>query len=86
MAEVGLPNVAAEAWNGFCGPANMPEAVVKKLHDGINAAVRAPDVAKRIADLGNIIVGSSPEDFRKFMLAEQAKYARVAQASGAKPE
>ena len=43
-----------------------------------------PDVRKRIQTAGGTPVGSSPEDFRKFLLADMAKWADVVKRSGAK--
>jgi tripartite-type tricarboxylate transporter receptor subunit TctC len=82
----GLSGFSADAWNGFCAPAGMPGAVVARLHGEITRIVRMPDVEKRIIDLGNTVVGSSPEEFGAFMKSERDKWAKVAATLGVKPE
>lgn len=82
----GLTGFAADAWNGFCGPAGMPAPVVAKLHAEITRIIRMPDVEKRIGELGNTVVGSSPEEFGEYMKAERDKWSKVAAALGVKPQ
>ena len=41
-----------------------------------------PEIAKRIADLGNTLVGSPPEEFGKFLRAEHAKWGKYAKVAG----
>jgi tripartite-type tricarboxylate transporter receptor subunit TctC len=43
-----------------------------------------PDVRQRIVADGAEPVGSTPEDFRQFMLADLAKWAKLVKESGAK--
>jgi tripartite-type tricarboxylate transporter receptor subunit TctC len=83
MEEAGVTGVIADAWNGYCAPAGTPAPVIAKLRADITKAIRLPDVAKRIADLGNTIVGSSPEEFGVFVKAEAAKWEKYAKSSGA---
>ena len=42
------------------------------------------DVRERIVANGSEPVGSAPEDFRQFMLADFAKWAKLVKESGAK--
>jgi tripartite-type tricarboxylate transporter receptor subunit TctC len=41
---------------------------------------------KRLADLGAVPIGSSPEEFDKFIHAETELWAEVVKASGAKAD
>jgi tripartite-type tricarboxylate transporter receptor subunit TctC len=86
MIEAGIPEFVADAWNGFCAPAATPRPTVAKLHDEVVKIIRMPEVAKRIADLGNTIIGSSPEAFGDFLRAEQAKWGKYAKMAGAAPQ
>jgi tripartite-type tricarboxylate transporter receptor subunit TctC len=47
-------------------------------------ALNQPDVRDRIVADGSEPVGSAPEDFRQFMLADLAKWAKLVKESGAK--
>jgi tripartite-type tricarboxylate transporter receptor subunit TctC len=86
MIEAGVPGFVADAWNGFCAPAGMPAATLAKLNGEITRIIRMPDIAKKLGDLGNTIVGSSPDAFAAFVKAEQIKWGKYAVAAGAKPE
>ena len=43
-----------------------------------------PEVRERIVADGSEPIGSTPEDFRQFMLADLAKWAKLVKQSGAK--
>jgi tripartite-type tricarboxylate transporter receptor subunit TctC len=51
-----------EGWNGVFAPAKTPKDIIDRLNREIIAAVRNPDVAKRLADLGAESVGSTPAE------------------------
>src|SRR5213592_2398405 len=86
-----LPAVAAEisgfefvGWYGVIGPAGLPAPIVARLHDGFVKVLNRPDVRERIVADGSEPVGSTPEEFRQFMLADLAKCAKLVKESGAK--
>ena len=54
--------VGFEGWNGLFAPARTPKEIVNRLQRETAAAVRHPDVQKRLADLGAEAVGSSPAE------------------------
>lgn len=60
--ELGFPNLELEGWNGVFAPARTPKDIVERLHREVVAAVKHPDVAKRLVDMGAEGVGSSPGD------------------------
>ena len=83
MAEA-LPGFEVVGWYGVIGPANLPPPIVKRLHEELTKALNAPDVKSRIEADGSEPVGSSPEDFRRFMHADLDKWAKLVKESGAK--
>lgn len=60
VKELGYPNLELEGWNGVFAPAKTPKDIIDRLNKEVVAAVRHPDVAKRLADMGAEAVGSSP--------------------------
>jgi tripartite-type tricarboxylate transporter receptor subunit TctC len=62
VREQGYPGLELEGWNGVFVPAKTPKDIVARLQREIAAAVRHPDVLKRLADLGAEPVGSSPAE------------------------
>jgi tripartite-type tricarboxylate transporter receptor subunit TctC len=79
-----LPGFEVVGWYGVIGPAGLPASVVKRLHDEFVKVLNRPDVHERIVADGSEPVGTSPEEFRQFMLADLAKWAKVVKESGAK--
>lgn len=79
-----LPGFEVVGWYGVIGPGNLPKPVVAQLHGELIKILNAPDIRERILSDGSEPVGSSPEEFRQFMLADLAKWAKVVKESGAK--
>ncbi|WP_256380077.1 tripartite tricarboxylate transporter substrate binding protein, partial [Curvibacter sp. PAE-UM] len=62
VRESGFPSLELEGWNGLFAPAKTPKEIIERLQREVAAAVRHPEVAKRLADLGAEPVGSSPAE------------------------
>ncbi len=85
MSEV-LPGFEIVGWYGVIGPAKLPKPIVTRLHDEILKILKQKDINDRILADGAEPVGNSPEEFRKYMLADVAKWAKLVKESGAKLE
>lgn len=79
--EAGIKNFAVTHWVGVVAPAKTPAAVIAALNAQIVKALRAPDVAQKLAELGATPAASSPEDFRKFVADELKKWQAVVKNS-----
>ena len=86
VAEQGFPGFSGEPWSGFFAPKGTPKPIVDKLATDMIAAMRLPDVAKKMADLGTPLVGSRPEQFREYVAREIEKWAEAVKVSGATAE
>ena len=62
VKELGFPNLELEGWNGVFAPAKTPKDIIDRLNKEVIAAVRHPDVVKRLNDLGAEGVGSTPAE------------------------
>jgi hypothetical protein len=83
MAEV-LPGFELVGWYGIAGPAKMPRPLVSRLNTELLKFLAMPDVRERIFADGSEPVGNDPETFRKYMLADMIKWAKLVKESGAK--
>jgi len=83
VAEV-LPGFEVVGWYGIIGPAGLSKPVVARLHDEFVKVLNRPDVRDRIVADGSEPAGTTPEEFRLFMLADLAKWAKLVKESGAK--
>ena len=79
-----LPGYEVVGWYGVIGPAGMPAPLVERLHDELVRVLNQPEVRERIVNDGSEPVGSTPREFRDFMAADLAKWAKVVKQSGAK--
>ena len=77
MEEGGLDGFEARGWYGLLAPAGIPDAIVRRLNAETTAALRAPEVARRIAEMGSPSIGSSPEEFRQLIASETRKWRTV---------
>lgn len=71
--ELGYPNLELQGWNGFLAPKNTPEPVVARLQQAIAAAVRHPDVQKRMTDVGAEPSGSTQAEMRDMLRQQVAQ-------------
>ena len=83
VAEI-LPGFEVVGWYGVIGPANLPGPIVTRLHEELVKVLNQPEVRERIVADGSEPIGSTPGEFRQFMLADLAKWAKVVKQSGAK--
>jgi tripartite-type tricarboxylate transporter receptor subunit TctC len=89
-----LPDVPAVAetfsgfeaigWNGIVAPAGTPAAIVSKLNQAINDAVKKPEVQAIYAKQGVEADPMSPEAFGRLMKDEIAKWGDVVKKAGVK--
>jgi len=79
-----LPGFEVVGWYGVIGPANLPGPIVARLHEEFAKVLSQPEVRERIVADGSEPIGSTPGEFRQFMLADLAKWAKVVKQSGAK--
>lgn len=86
IAEAGLPGYEANNWNGFFVPAKTPRPVIDRLNKEITAALTAPDVKAFLFKQGLDAAPGTPEQFASYMKAEYAKWTKVIQAAGIKPQ
>ena len=85
VAEQGFPGFEAALWLGIMGPANMPKAIVDRLHQEISAIVATPEFkAAMDANGAEPISSKSPEEFRDMLRAQVTKYVAITKAIGIK--
>ncbi len=76
----------SNAWFGLLGPAKMSPELVRTWSEAARAAVHQTDVRQRIEAEGATVIGNSPQEFARFVVADIARWREVVKFSGAKPE
>ena len=79
-----VPGFEVVGWYGVIAPAGLPKPILARLNDELIKILKRPDVRERIVSDGSQPVGTAPEDFRRFMLADLSKWAKLVKESGAK--
>ena len=86
VAESGLPGYAAVGWFGLLAPVATPGAVVARLSADANRVLAGAEVRARMQALGADPAGNTPEEFARFIQADQAKWSKLMRDAGIKPE
>lgn len=83
IAESGVPEFDAGAWQMILAPAGTPKPVVSYLNSNINAIVQSPEISESITKLGLIPDGKgNPEELRKFCETEITRWGDVLRQAG----
>jgi tripartite-type tricarboxylate transporter receptor subunit TctC len=86
ISEAGVPGYETSIWYGLFAPAGTPPAIVQRLNAEVNAAIDAPAVQKAYDSLAVLVKRMSPAEFGKLMVSEAAKWQKVVNDAGIKPE
>ena len=85
LAEQGLKDFEVVVWHGIYAPKGTPKAIVDRMNAAVRAALKDPDVIKRMDDLGAEIVpdaGNTPEALQAWLKHEIDKWGPVIKAGG----
>jgi tripartite-type tricarboxylate transporter receptor subunit TctC len=85
-AEGGYPNVTSDNWYGLVLPAATPAPIQKRVNEAAVAALQAPALVEQYAKVAGVASPGSPEDYARFLAAEQAKWSKVVTAIGFKDQ
>jgi tripartite-type tricarboxylate transporter receptor subunit TctC len=77
VAESGMTGFEFVSWYGLWAPKGLPADISAKLQAEVVKILAQPDVKTRLATLGFEPVGSTAEDFAKFIADEMAKSEKI---------
>jgi tripartite-type tricarboxylate transporter receptor subunit TctC len=80
--ESGLPDYEVTAWFGVFAPAATPAPVVARLNAEITAVLQAPDMQKRLHELGAEPETGSAEEYARYVREEADKWTAVVRKAG----
>ena len=86
VAEAGLPGYESVQWYGMLAPAKTPREIVNRLYTEVSGVLKQPEIKTRLANDGADTVGSSPDEFTRYIQSELVKWAKVARDAGIQPE
>ena len=77
IAEAGVPNFDPVTWTGICAAKNTPPAAIARMQKEIAKVLAMPEISTKLVQDGIEPVGSTPEQFKDFLVADKAKWGRV---------
>jgi len=78
VAEAGeMPGFEAVSWYALMAPAQTPDPVIRKLHEGVVRALNLPDVKAALEAQGAKPVGGTPAELAAVIAADTARWAKV---------
>jgi tripartite-type tricarboxylate transporter receptor subunit TctC len=86
VAEAGVSGYVFDPWFGLLAPAKTPKPLLAKLGSEVARIVEVPDVKERLLSLGADPAPTSPEGFDAYIRGEVAKFQKIVQEAGIKPE
>ncbi len=86
IEESGLPGFEFVSWYGLWGPKDLPSAITATLQTSVATVLAQPDVKARLATLGFESIGSTPDEFAKYISSEMEKYGQIIHDANIKAE
>lgn len=86
VEESGIKGYSAYEWNGIFAPKGTSPEIINNLQRAIKAILDQPEVQERFDALGTTRVGSTPEEFKKYLSEETAKWAKVVKQANIQPQ
>lgn len=84
IGESAVPGFDLGSWVVLAAPTGTPETIQARFAAAIAQALGTETVRERLLRAGSVPAGGTPDDARRFHMAELAKWGRVVQVSGAR--
>jgi tripartite-type tricarboxylate transporter receptor subunit TctC len=84
VSEASGLNFNTTGWYGVLAPAKTPRAIVNRLHAATVKTLASPAVKDAYASQGVEPIGSTPEEFAKWIREEWSKWEKVIRTAGLK--
>lgn len=82
LTELGMQDQEIGAWQGIVGPPGTPAEVVAKVNAAMMAALKNPEFLQRLDVQQTTPLGSTPEEYGKYILSEMDRLGRVVRDNG----
>jgi tripartite-type tricarboxylate transporter receptor subunit TctC len=84
MEEAGIAGFEVVAWGGIVAPTGTPRPVILRLNREINNWLQAPATKAEFAQVGQVVLGGTPEFFKTHIDSESKKWGDVIRNAGVK--
>jgi tripartite-type tricarboxylate transporter receptor subunit TctC len=77
VEESGMKGFEFVSWYGLWAPKNLPADISAKLQADVAKVLARPDMKERLSVLGFEPIGSTSDEFSKYIQTEMAKYEKI---------
>ncbi|HQQ69271.1 MAG TPA: tripartite tricarboxylate transporter substrate binding protein [Alicycliphilus sp.] len=77
IAEAGVPGYEVSPWFAVFAPAGTPAAVVARLNQALNGAMKQPDTLKKLESVGAEPIGSTPQELAAHLNKELDRWGKL---------
>jgi tripartite-type tricarboxylate transporter receptor subunit TctC len=82
VTEAGYPDLAMDGFSGIFGWRDMPRALRDRIAADIRAVAADPEIAARLAQTGQAVRTSTPDEFAGALAAQRDRIAKIVQTVG----
>jgi tripartite-type tricarboxylate transporter receptor subunit TctC len=84
MVELGYKDMVVSSWQAYAAPKGLQPDVKKILFESMMAALKDPELSKKLTDIGYDVSATTPDEFTTFLNAELSKWKRVIEVGNIK--
>src|SRR3954471_8529431 len=84
LDEQGYRDVYADNWYALYAPAKTPALVIAKLNSAFTAALKDPEVVKKLLAAGPVPAPNAPEEMSEILKSDLARWGKIIKARGIK--
>ena len=81
VAESGVPGYVADSWYGLFAPAGTPAPIIARLNSAAKKAAQSEVFRKKVEKEGLVVSAGTPEEFNRYVKAEEQRWRTVVKAS-----
>jgi len=82
FAEAGLPDFTSGSWHGIVAPRGLPPALQLRLQEALQATLRTPEIAARLAATGFSVEATDSAALSALIVDDLARWREVVRAAG----
>jgi tripartite-type tricarboxylate transporter receptor subunit TctC len=84
LDEQGIRDVYADNWYALFAPAKTPAPVIAKLNSAVTAALKDPEIGRKLLAAGAVPAPTSPEEMGEILKSELARWGKIIKDRGIK--
>jgi tripartite-type tricarboxylate transporter receptor subunit TctC len=81
-----VPGFEVLNWYGLVAPVGTPTDTIRKLHQEIVKVMAMTEIREKMISMGTDPVGTTPDEFGRYIKSETAKWGRIIRDSNIRPD